>query len=241
MFQLFEKRSPVPRDPVPAPAGYRCARSSAIALLAAMTGIGCATTSPTPPPAAGGPPLEDIVIYHRAESDRADQLSLEVSRLRADLRRAEEALVEVESGLRGDHTHAKAVSAIAEARILVERSARAAPWRVVDTRDAASKLVDADHQVQQNNPGAALFFVYRARRIAELSLLEAELVSGQSDTYFVDGNRVNLRSGPTTNDRVLQVLTRQTPVFVERRNDQWALVRVISGSAGWIHESLLRR
>jgi hypothetical protein len=37
--------------------------------------------------------------------------------------------------------------------------------------------------VQQNNPAAALFFVYRARRIAELGLIEAKTVRSQSDTY----------------------------------------------------------
>ena len=110
------------------------------ALLGAVLGTGCSLQFPQ---TKGGPPLSDIVVYHRAEAERADRLSVEVKRLQADLLRAEEALVEVESGLRGNHTRANAVSELA----------------------------------------AALFFVYRARRIAELGLIEAKTVRSQSDTY----------------------------------------------------------
>jgi len=212
---------------------------SAIALLSILFGAGCAQLGP--PKQKDSPPLRDIAVYHRAETQRADQLSVEVKRLRADLLRAEEALVKVESGLRGNHTRANAVSELAEARILVKRAARKAPWRTKETSEAQSKLAEAERQVQQSNPGAALFFVYRARRIAELGLLEAKTVRSQPDTYFVVGDRVNLRAGPTTSDRVLRVLAGDTPVFVERSKGEWFLVRVISGSAGWIHESLVRR
>lgn len=244
MFQLCEKRSQKQLVP-PFLAHRRCAGiRSAVGLLAVVVGTGCAMQSPpSPPPSApdDAPPLKDIVVYHRAESDRADQLSLEVERLRADLRRAEEALVKVESGLRGDHSRANAVSALAEARILVKHAAQQAPWRSEETREAENKLAEAGRQVKQGNPGAALFFVYRARRIAELGLLEVKLVSEQHDAYFVRANRVNLRSGPTTSHRVLRVLGKETPVFVERRQNDWILVRVISGSAGWIHKSLVRQ
>ena len=203
--------------------------------------MGCAGMVPARKPDFESPPLEDIVIYHRAESDRADQLSLEVSRLRADLRRAEETLVMVESGLRGNHTRANAVSAIAETRILVKRTAEHAPWRLDNIRLAQSKLSEADRQIQQNNPGAALFFVYRARRIAEVIQLEVQIVSEQTDAYFVSSEKANLRAGPTTNDSVLRVLSKLTPVFAERSEGDWMLVRVISGSAGWIHKSLIRQ
>jgi uncharacterized protein YgiM (DUF1202 family) len=79
------------------------------------------------------------------------------------------------------------------------------------------------------------------RLIGSPPLLEAKSVRSQADTYYVKGTRVNLRIGPTTNDRVLRVLSRETPVFAERSEADWMLVRVISGSAGWIHKSLVRR
>jgi len=212
-----------------------------LVLLAFVMGAGCATSPGTRSPGSESPPLKDIVIYHRAETERADQLSLEVERWRADLRRAEQALVNVESGLRENQSRANAVSELVEARMLVKRAARLAPWRSEKTREAESKLDEADHHVQQNNPGAALFFVYRARRIAELGLLEARYVNKQRNTYFVGAPHVNLRAGPTTQDRVVRVLTKETPVFAERKQGEWMLVRVISGSAGWIHRSLIRQ
>ena len=50
-----------------------------------------------------------------------------------------------------------------------------------------------------------------------------------------------MRLRPTTHGRVLRVLEAETPVLVERSRGEWLLVRVVSGSAGWIHESLVRR
>ena len=207
------------------------------ACVVGLLGMGCAT--PETHTTRNAAKLEDIVVYHRAEADRAERLSLEISRLRDDLRRAEEALIEVESGLRGNLTRANAVSALAEARILSEHASQQAPWRVNEILEAQNKLSEADVQIQRNNSGAALFFVYRARRIAELALLEAKTIRDAKDTYFVSGQRVNLRAGPTTEDRVLAVLTNATPVFHERSEGDWLLVRVVSGSAGWIHKSLL--
>ena len=56
-------------------------------------------------------------------------LELEIDRLRADLGAAEQALVAVESGMRGGQTRAEAVSMLAEARIEVDRAQKRAPWR----------------------------------------------------------------------------------------------------------------
>ena len=72
-------------------------------------------------------------------------------------------------------------------------------------------------------------------------MLEAKFVNEQRDTYFVQGNQVRLRAGPTTEGRVIRVLGKATPVFPERSQNDWMLVRVISGSAGWIHKSMIRR
>ena len=246
MFQRHEMRNSQ-SDSSSLGAGLRRGASrSVFALLAVVAGTGCVL--PTQHADADAvavaeepPPLQEIVVSQCAESDRADQLSLEVDRLRADLRRAEEALIEVESSLRGDHTRADVVSAIAETRILVERVARQVPWRREEFHDAESKLAEADRQVERDYPGAALFFVDRARRIAEFALLEAKFVSEQRDTYFVEGAQANLRAGPTTEDRVIRVLDKATPVFAERSENDWMRVRVISGSAGWIHKSLIRR
>lgn len=218
-----------------------CGRTLRIgaALATLSIGLGCAAMMPVQPPPQT--PRNDLEVYHRAESARADQLSQEVARLQVDLRQAEEALIEVESGLRGKHTRANAVSTLAEARILAKRAAQLAPWRGLEIKEVNNKITEAERQVQQNNPGAALFFIYRARRIAEYGLLEAEFVDRQDNTFYVEARRANLRAGPSTDASVLRVLARRTPVFVERQTDNWVLVRVISGSAGWIHESLIRQ
>jgi SH3-like domain-containing protein len=39
---------------------------------------------------------------------------------------------------------------------------------------------------------------------------------------------------------VIDVLAQATPVFTERSERGWTMVRTLSGRVGWIHDSLLR-
>ncbi|MCZ6782450.1 MAG: SH3 domain-containing protein [Proteobacteria bacterium] len=178
-------------------------------------------------------------IYRRAESQRARRLEQEVERLRADLRQAEEALVAAESGLLGTHGRADAVSSLAEVQIQVERAAREAPWRRAEIAEAKAKLGEGDRLIQQGHFGAALFFVYRAQRIADHLQGEAQQVAATLGARFIRGRHVNLRAGPSTDDPVLTVLTAGTPVFPERRRNGWMLVRTPSGPVGWVHADLV--
>ena len=185
------------------------------------------------------PPFVDPGVFRRAEEERVERLEAEIERLRTDLRRAEEALVLAESGLRGSYSRADAVSAIAESRIEVERTALQAPWRAAEIAEARRKLEEADSQIRQDHFGAAFFFVYRAQRMADVVQREAELVRSRPGTLFVTRPRVNLRAGPSTGARVVQVLGEGLPVFPESHQDPWVLVRATSGSVGWIHQSLV--
>jgi hypothetical protein len=65
------------------------------------------------------------------------------------------------------------------------------------------------------------------------SKIEAELVQSRPGALFVSRPRVNLRAGPTTDARIVQVLGEGLPVFPESRQDPWVLVRATSGSVGW--------
>jgi hypothetical protein len=182
----------------------------------------------------------EIAVYARADDDRTIQLEVEVERLREDLREAEESLVAIESGLRGHHGRADAVSALAESRIEVERAARRAPWSVERVAESRQKLGEAERQFQAGHNGSAVFFASRARRIAKGLNDEARRVAATAGLSFVRGRRVNLRAGPSTDEKVRRVLVGSTPVVAERRDGEWRLVRTIDGTAGWIHESLLR-
>lgn len=182
---------------------------------------------------------EQVEIFRRTETERASQLMREIERLQTDLATAEAALVEAESGLAGTHTRADAVSSIAVTRIQVERAAQRAPWRVVEIADVETKLEEAERQVDEGRFGAALFFVYRARRVAESILREAELVRRNGDARIIQGHRVNLRAGPSTDQPILSVLSVGTPVFPQTSQGDWLLVQVSSGPAGWIHRRLL--
>lgn len=213
-----------------------------LALAAAALGAGCAAHAPEPPPAE--PPSErpeaDAAVYRRADADRMKLLELEIERLEADLRAAEQALVAVESGMRGGQTQAEAVSMLAEARIEVDRAGKRAPWRADVVGEAGGKLDEAERELAAGHIGSAVFFVSRASRIAATLLAEAELASKTPTTRYVNGDRVNLRAEPTTESQVVAVLPTELPVFPEADTNEWVLVRTVSGKVGWIHASLLR-
>lgn len=223
--------------------GSKGAIAAAAASLLVSTAIGC-TTRPctenrTPPEAATEPVAIENEVYRRAETERAARLAREVEELRGDLRQAEEALVAAESGLRGSYTRADAISRLAEARIRVARARNEAPWRASQIAEAQEKLEDAERQVAAGHYGAGLFLVYRAERISDALEDEARRVHATPGTRFIRSGRVNLRSGPSTDETVLSVLTRGTPVFPETDDSPWVLVRTASGEVGWVHATLI--
>lgn len=224
--------------------GRRRARAArtALALAAALALSGCTLFAPAaPPPAPPAPPAErvDVAVYRRVATERAELLERENERLRADLRAAEETLLEVESGMRGTQRRAEAVSMLAEARIQVDRAARRAPWRASTAAEAREKLDEADRQLADDHLGSAIFFVSRATRIAAGLDAEADLIARSPDARRVKPHRANLRAEPGTDSPVLDVLPAQLPVFVEATEGEWALVRTVSGQVGWLHTDLL--
>lgn len=178
-------------------------------------------------------------IYERAREDRVAYLEREVERLRADVRGAEGAMIAMESGLRGVHTRADAVSSLAEARISLDRARAHAPWRTQEADEAQAKLIDAERQMKEGHVGTSLFFSSRAQRIADGMLGEAKVADATPGALYVRGRRVNLRSGPGTDEQVVDVLGHGVPVFEEKRSGDWMLVRTFNGRVGWVHARLV--
>ncbi len=175
----------------------------------------------------------------RAQRERAEDLERTVTALREDLADAGQTLIDIESGLRGAHTRADAVSRLAEARILVERADRAAPWRASEIVACQDRLAEADRHVQAGHFGTAIFFASRAQRASARLLDEASRIAARGDLLFVQGQRVNLRARPTTRGRVLERLERGTPVLGAGREGGWVRVRTLEGQVGWMHGRLL--
>lgn len=218
--------------------------SSVAAGLLIFTLTGCANTFSTNPSdecntARVLPEVTQVQRFREAETERAAKLVQEIERLKADLETAEAALIEAESGLSGSHTRAEAVSSLAVARIQIERAASQAPWRAIEIDDARAKLLEAERQVDESRFGAALFFVYRARRVADSILEEAGVVENHRDVQVIRAARVNLRTGPAATEPILSVLDRGTPIFPRTEQGDWILVQVSGGPVGWIHRDLV--
>ena len=198
-------------------------------VLGLVVGAGCSSLG-------GG---EDLRLELEQSQQQAQRLQRDVERLHADIRQAEETLITIESGLKGVHTRAEAVSALADSRILVERAAKLAPWRATSTQEAREKLAEADRHVQAGHFGSAIFFTSRARRIASTLILEAEAFTQARKVRYVNGPKANLRSQPSTGGKILEVLGRATPVIPDRLGGSWIRVRTPSGRVGWIYAKLL--
>ncbi len=218
----------------PAPPRRHAAGTGAVALGVSLLLAGCGTT--------GIPRLscEDAEIYRSAQRERSEYLERALARLRTDLRQAEAAMVASDSELRGAHTRADAVSAVAEARIAVQRAANTVHWRPEQLEEARDKLDEAERQLQAQRSGGAVFFASRARRIADGLNEEARRVAGNRAARFIGARQANLRTGPSTQRKVVAVLPQGTPVFPQREEERWMLVRTLSGPVGWLHASLLR-
>lgn len=221
-------------------------RARRVAWLAVPLALGCSLFQPPAPPAAPAParapaPQEPAPeVYRRADADRVRLLERENDRLRADVNDAEASLVELESGLRNTHTRAEAVSAVAEARIQVDRAAKQVPWRSDLAAEARQKLDEADHQLADGRVAAAIFFASRASRIAANVLAEAQRAEHNPGTQYVRSARANLRAEPSPDAKVVSVLPSGLPIFPEENRGEWLLVRTVSGQVGWINASLVR-
>lgn len=214
-------------------------RLLAIGLVAGLL-AGCQTLGLTPASSRPETVIEGDVC-RRAEIARSEYFEREVERLRADLRQAEESIVAMESGLRGFQSRADAVSAVAEAHIALDRVERKVPWRADQVAEARSKLAEANRQLDLGHVGSAVFFASRAKRITESLLDESHQVEQWPDRRLIEGgDLVNLRAGPSLDYRVLDRLASGTPVFPERSDGDWRLVRTPTGQVGWVHRSLLR-
>jgi len=173
--------------------------------------------------------------------ERNDRLERKVQRMQNDLSDAEDVLVSLESGLKGLHTHADAVSALADARIVLERAARRAPWRADRIKEARAKLAEAERHIEAGYYGSAVFFTARGRRMAQDALAEARRFRDDDDTRYVRPGKANVRRGPAMDERVVAVLGRGLPVTVQERSAGWCRIVTPRGEAGWIYGDLLAK
>src|SRR5262245_63385813 len=147
----------------------------ALLLVLCLGALGCEGIGPSlgrpwgkqtpPPPSVAETEHPEVEIYRRAEAERVEFFERELARLREDLARAEASIVAIESGLRGAQTRADAVSAVAEARIAVDRVSRQVPWRQERVQEAESKLQEARRQLDAEHIASAIFFASRAMGI----------------------------------------------------------------------------
>ncbi len=213
---------------------------------------GCATLAQKPAPSQPEPVNKKQIaeearskivtkVILKADNERIDRLEREIERLKAELARAEQTLIAVESGLQSGYTRADAVKSLAEAQINLEKTMGFSPWHDEKIVQAQEKLKTARSHIDAGRFGAGLFFVYRVNSIVRNVNDEADAIRTSPNLLFVNKPRANLRTGPSTNHKIVTTLTQETPLFLENRSGKWVLVRTLSGTVGWMHAGLVSR
>lgn len=75
--------------------------------------------------------------------------------------------------------------------------------------------------------------------LASLLLLSASAWSAHAAMMSINGNEINMRSGPGTTYRVLWTLDQGFPLEVLKRSGDWYRVRDFEGTIGWVHRSVV--
>lgn len=176
---------------------------------------------------------------HNADIFRIEQLEREAKRLKAELHRAQEILVAVESGLKSGYTRADAVKSMAEVQIKLEKTTSFSPWHPDKITHAQNKLEIAQSHIDAGRFGVGIFHIYEASNLVDIVSSENDAIQKSENLLLVSAERVNLRGGPSTSYDVITTLPRRTPLFLEERTDKWMLVRTPSGTVGWIYSGLV--
>lgn len=64
-------------------------------------------------------------------------------------------------------------------------------------------------------------------------------VTSGTNTVIVNKNRVNVRSNPGTDNRIVFTVERGVPFLVLGKQGSWLHIRHSDGDEGWIHDSLV--
>ena len=82
--------------------------------------------------------------------------------------------------------------------------------------------------------------LFRTGIIALLVILSSLLLcsSGQAKMLSIQGDDVNMRSGPGTNYRVMWELSQGFPLMVLKQKGSWYRVRDFEGTIGWVHKDV---
>jgi hypothetical protein len=232
---------------------WRCkrpptSRRAAALLLGAFVWGPTACSTPPAPDEAGAAALIEAeseaqiaARERRADRSRIARLEGEIEQLTADLRQAEAAMLASDAEMSAGHSRANAASMLAEARIALEQAKRSAPWRGDAVEDARTKIAEGERQVGAGRSPAAVYLASRAKHIADSLIAEARSVEQAPDARFVRVERLNLRAGPSTDEVVLDVLRKGTPVFSQRTRADWLQVRTLGGEVGWVYASYVSR
>jgi hypothetical protein len=170
-----------------------------------------------------------------------DEYKYQAENYRKDLEYVEQQFIRVESRIRKTETRADAISATAEARIMLDqaRSSEKIPAQSPLLRESLSKLTDAEIQLEKGNYGGAVFFAQRSLKLAEQGRREAALRDTRDRVRLTSASEVNFREGPGTDYPVLRVLDMGDVLIVVEERESWVKARTTDSLEGWVHRSLI--
>jgi len=77
--------------------------------------------------------------------------------------------------------------------------------------------------------------------ITLLAIFLASAAGAYAEMLSIDGDDVNMRSGPGTNYRIMWELGRGFPLQVLKHSGKWYRVRDFEGTIGWVHRDVVNK
>lgn len=192
----------------------------------------------TPAPAAPAEEVRRLEVRARRSEEEQRRLEEQIALRQRELEVTETELIRTKARLKGLETRAEASSAIAEAKILVQRlesRGRSSPVRAA----AEESLKKAEDQLTVENYGAALFFALKAQDMVTkagepkaVADTDAERPAPQP-VYVVSVDSANIRQSPTLQSAVLAEVKRGTRLQALAVRGAWAKVSHESVT-GWV-------
>lgn len=204
---------------------------------------GCAqqpTVAPPVEPPQRAQRIEQLTRETRTLRAEVQETRRALARLDHELGESQRELARLAAELRPVRSRAEVVSALADARVALDRVGEdAATWESSRINEGREQLSEAERHLAADRVGSALFFVLRARRIATDIREYRELVARDADMKYVRVDQANVRTEPSMDGAIVTVLGRATPIRSLGRDDGWMRILAPDGQYGWIYGNLV--
>jgi hypothetical protein len=176
--------------------------------------------------------------YHTDRNRHLEQLCQSIQQ---DLTQAERQFISIEQRLQLKETKASAVSALAEAKLAVDKykSGSRTDSEFESLAEIEQKLEGSSQLIKKENYAASVYYSNRVHKMLERAADKQTYFKAHGETRIVSVFKANLRIGPGLDHEVIGQLTFGSVLMQVEQSDEWSRIETEDGLEGWIHRELI--